>query len=95
MWHASVKTYAGAPALAREMAERALTGVGDLKAGEWRHDRPQAYHLRRRLSAEELQLAGGLSVRDIRGSPEERKRFALLFADAPRLRAIFGGADAG
>ena len=91
MWHASIKPFVGNLQLARELAHRALEGVGDATLGEW----PEAgnagvFHLRRRLSDMECQLAGGLVVRDIRGMPEERRRFALLFADAPHLRAVIG-----
>lgn len=91
MWHASAKPYAMDIRLAEEMALAALKGVGDPSLGEWR-ERGAAgvFHIRRRLTDAELQLAGGLQVRDIRGTPEERKRFALLYADTPALRTIFG-----
>lgn len=86
MWHASVKSKAGDMRLAEEMARAALDGVGYAALGEWR-EAGTAFHIRRRLTAEELKLAGNLTVRDIRGTREERKRFALLFADVPWLRA--------
>lgn len=72
--------------LAEQMALAALEGVGDAALGEWR-EKGMAFHIRRRLTADELKLAGNLTVRDIRGTTEEKKRFALLFADAPHLRA--------
>lgn len=74
-------------ALARPMAIAALEGVGDPALGEW-HEQATAYHIRRRLSDAERALAGGLAVHDIRGTQEERRRFALLFADVPYLKAV-------
>lgn len=88
MWHASIKTFAGDMALARTMAYAALEGRGDASLGEWTEP-GVAFHLRRRLSADEVRLAGNITVRDIRGTAEERKRFALLFHDAPHLRRLF------
>lgn len=84
-----MKPFSGDMALAREMALGALKGAGDAALGEW-HEQGSAYHIRRRLTADELRLAGNLTVRDIRGTPEERKRFALLFADVPYLRRALG-----
>ena len=72
--------------LAEQMALAALEGVGDASLGEWR-ERGSAFHIRRRLTDEERKLAGNLQVRDIRGTPEEQKRFAMLFADVPYLKA--------
>jgi len=73
-------------ALARAMATSALEGVGDPSLGEWHEEGRSAYHIRRRLTPEERALAGNLDVRDIRGSDEERERFATLFREAPQLR---------
>ena len=86
VWHASIRTFSGDRALARELAIAALADVGDPQAGEWREEGQTAHHLRRRLTQDELRLAGGLTVRDIRGTQEERRRFALLFADVPHLK---------
>ena len=87
MWHASVKPYAPDWRLAEELAMQALSNVG-----QWEHEWQErgnggVFHIRRRLSAAECKLAGGLTVRDIRGTLEERKRFAMLFSEAPHLRA--------
>ena len=90
MWHASAVTKSGDMRLAEEMALAALAGVGDAALGEWREGPRTAFHVRRRLTAEEAKLAGNLTVRDIRGTQEERKRFALLFAEAPYLRRALG-----
>lgn len=73
-------------ALARAMAEAALLGVGDPALGEWQERGETAYHVRRRLSEDEVRLARGLTVRDVRGTPEERRRMAELLAEAPQLR---------
>jgi len=88
VWHASIRTFSGDRALAREMAIATLAGVGDPQAGEWHQVGEMAHHLRRRLTQDELRLAGGITVRDIRGTQEERRRFALLFADVPHLKAV-------
>ncbi len=90
MWHASVKPYAPDIRLAEEMAEQALIRVG-MWEHEWREGgNGGVFHIRRRLTAAECKLAGNLTVRDIRGTPEERKRFSLLFAEAPHLRMALG-----
>lgn len=71
------------------MAEIALRGVGDPKLGEWREQgRRGIVHIRRRLTDAECDRAGGLSVRDIRGTQEERHRFTALLKDAPHLRGL-------
>lgn len=58
-----------------EIAYALLEGRGDPEAGEWIEDRPQAFHLRRRLSSTEAaQLPGGGELRDIRGTWEAKKR---------------------
>ena len=89
MWHASVATYALDKALARELAMRALSGVGDSSLGEWHQDRPIAYHIRRRLSGQECIAGGKLVMRDIRGTDEERKRLVVVYREAPQLKAVF------
>jgi hypothetical protein len=73
------------------LAERALNGVGDPALGEWREDgRHGIVHLRRRLTDAERRRAGGLGVRDIRGSGEERARLARLFREVPHLASAVG-----
>jgi hypothetical protein len=58
----------------REMALKALAGVGDSDLGEWEewNDRAGVFHLRRRLSVDEQAQIG--EAIDIRGTPEEAKR---------------------
>lgn len=72
------------------MAERALRGVGDAALGEWPETGANGVmHLRRRLTVEERVLAGRgrlLEVRDIRGTPEEQRRFRRLAREAPHTR---------
>ena len=84
VWHASVKTFGWNEPLARAMAVQALKGVGGAELGEWHDNRSTVgvYHIRRRLSDEEAQKFS-LVVRDIRGTDEERKRFANLLRDVP------------
>jgi hypothetical protein len=61
----------------REVALAALNGVGSKLLGEWHHARPMAYHIRRRLTAEEQTITG--PAIDIRGSAEARNRVNALF----------------
>lgn len=86
MWHASAS--AMTIPTAWSMAERALTGVGDTALGEWRERGEKAVHIRRRLSDDERQLLGGLTVRDVRGTDEERQRISAVLRDAPHLRGV-------
>jgi len=87
VWHASIRTYSGNMALAKEQAIKALAGVGDAALGEWHEVGSMAYHVRRRLSAAEC-AESGLVMRDIRGTGEERKRVRALLRDAPQLRGL-------
>jgi len=71
------------------MAERALEGAGDASLGEWRErGNGGVVHIRRRLSDQERADAGGLEVRDVRGTDEERARLRALLRDAPYLRRV-------
>lgn len=73
--------------MAELLAEDMLKGRGDAHAGEWREKPWTAFHIRRRLNADEIRLAGDIVMRDIRGTSEEKKRLAMLFHDAPYLKA--------
>lgn len=86
VWHASARAADWPTMIA--MTERALHGRGDHLAGEWREQGGTAYHLRRRLSAAECALAGGLTVRDLRRAHEGRRRLAMLFHEHPMLKVI-------
>lgn len=57
-------------------ARRQLAGVGDASRGEWDEWGPRVFHLRRRVSEAEEEITGPL--RDLRGTPEARERFARL-----------------
>lgn len=59
-----------------------LSGSGDATLGEWLETGFVAVHLRRRLSAAEV-LATGLTVRDVRGTPEAEARLAAVRAWLP------------
>lgn len=74
VWHSSV---AGAPKhVAAVLAARVLDGVGSRIAGEWHEWTGKAYHIRRRLTQEEMNVTG--PVVDIRGTPEAVMRLALV-----------------
>lgn len=57
-------------------AVRALAGLGDPDAGQWREWSGFAFHLRRRLSVAEAAEVG--EVLDIRGTPEAARRARAL-----------------
>lgn len=59
---------------ARALALRVLEGVGDASAGQWEEwtGETGAYHIKRRLTAEEEKLTG--PAVDIRGDAEEVAR---------------------
>ena len=64
------------------MALSALDGVGDPKLGQWIEQTFCASHVRRRLTHRE---AGGMTLRDIRGTLEERTRLLCLAEARPEL----------
>ena len=79
MWHASVSPIGGflPEATLAAACAHALRGVGDASRGEWVEiNRPNYYHLRRRLSEKE-ELVTGPAV-DVRGTPEQAERVERL-----------------
>ncbi len=54
----------------KEFAMILLRGVGDSALGEWEEKGDVAFHLRRRVSDKERELANGLEVVDVRRTPE-------------------------
>lgn len=86
MWHAST-AHASKHTLKRA-AENALLNVGDPSRGEWHEWSGKAYHIRRRLNAEEDLLVG--PVEDIRGTVEATMRLMpvrrMLPANWPEYR---------
>ena len=71
----------------RDAAVNALRGVGDPQLGEWIEVGDAAVHVRRRLSERERRAAGGLDVRDIRGTDEHHLRVTRLLPHLhPSLR---------
>lgn len=76
VWHASAAQLGlplGADDL-REKAFAALEGVGDDKLGQWQEWTGRAYHVRRRLTPEEITLGNIGEVVDVRGTWEGTKR---------------------
>jgi hypothetical protein len=90
VWHASV---AQAPdsrlsvAALRNVALTMLESVGDANAGEWHHWSGRAFHVRRRLSAAEIELTG--PAVDVRGTPEARARAEAARRARPELPERF------
>ena len=69
------------------IATRALAGVGDASLGEWiEAGGSGVVHVRRRLSGREARNRG-LTVRDIRGTAEEQRRLAIVWAEVGLRRS--------
>ena len=62
----------------RQVALKALEGVGDAALGQWEEKGGIAFHVRRRLSESEMKLAGNLSVCDVRRTQEYSVRRAAM-----------------
>jgi hypothetical protein len=77
VWHSSAAPLGVTPVQShlRECALAALEGVGDASLGEWEDWTGRAFHVRRRLTDAEC---AGLTVLDIRGTPEAHRRFAVV-----------------
>lgn len=71
----------------RAMAYEMLDGFGDAKA-EWTEDRPGAFHLRRRLNAEEDERVG--PAVDCRTTEEAQERYDKIkfLLPAPALHLV-------
>jgi hypothetical protein len=86
VWHASGR---GATKIdSRRIALDGLRGVGNALLGQWISDglRDGIVHVQRRLSVEEREEFGVPEPFDIRGTPEEERRIAAVYAEAPHLR---------
>lgn len=67
----------------------ALIGVGDPVLGQWEERGANGvYHVRRRLSEAEQKEFGILAVRDVRGTEEEARRLAAVYAAVPAIRGL-------
>lgn len=67
-----------------------MDGVGDAALGEWFQDGVavrSVVHLRRRLSVSEC-IEYGLSMRDLRGTPEGNRRIRGVLQRRPELRRL-------
>ena len=58
------------------MAYEMLDGFGDASLGEWTEDRPKAFHLRRRLNAQEEKRVG--PAVDCRTTEEGQQRYEAI-----------------
>jgi hypothetical protein len=58
------------------MAYEMLDGFGDGTLGEWTEDRPKAFHLRRRLNAQEEKRVG--PAVDCRTTKEGQERYEAI-----------------
>lgn len=65
------------PDALEQEALRQLAGVGDAGRGEWREWTGRAFHIRRCISVAE-QRRSGLTIVDIRRTPEAARRAAAL-----------------
>lgn len=85
VWHASAAParYAAAREYLRDRAYEALAGVGAIALGQWEEWTGRAFHVRRRLSTEEIRLGGIGEVIDVRGTWEGRKRIERVRQWAP------------
>jgi hypothetical protein len=61
------------PHLLRARALQALAGSGDPALGQWEEWTGRAFHIRRRLTPVEAKTTGPML--DIRGTPEQQRRF--------------------
>ena len=67
----------------REIALRALEGVGDEVAGQWEEYTGTAFHVRRRLTIEEQEPIG--PAVDVRGTAEAINRINAIRIVEPHL----------
>jgi hypothetical protein len=86
VWHAS-----GLGRNERESRRIALDGIGfagEVTLGQWISAgvRQGIIHVQRRLSVEERDEFGVPEPYDIRGTAEEHRRIAAVYAEAPHLR---------
>jgi hypothetical protein len=68
--------------LLRTRAFQVLDGVGDASRGQWEEGGLRAFHVRRRVSVDEEATVG--PAVDIRGTAEQRWRFAKVERYLPR-----------
>jgi hypothetical protein len=95
VWHASAASHWTATGRVlerdglRKRAMQALDGVGAKELGQWEEWTGRAFHVRRRLSAEEEKITG--PIKDIRGTKEALERVERVLAAAPFLKrdAVF------
>lgn len=85
VWHASAS--ATTQATAQWMALQALDGVGDKAAGEWHEARERAYHIRRRMTQDEMSM-GKIELRDVRGTHEAAQRVERIVRVVPQVKRL-------
>jgi hypothetical protein len=88
VWHASARGHTLSDS--RRICRDGLRGVGDASLGEWEFDGEKlgVVHVQRRLSVAEREEFGVPEPYDIRGTDEELRRIAEVYAEAPYLRAV-------
>lgn len=83
VWHASVSSPDLTKRLMRELAMSALRGVGD-EQHQWEEEGGIAFHVRRRLTSEEMTRTG--HIKDVRNTPEaEEIRQKMRRIASPKL----------
>jgi hypothetical protein len=85
VWHASGR--GRDERTSRQIALEGIGAAGDRSLGQWvEAGRSGIVHVQRRLSARERQEFGVPEPYDIRGTSEEDRRIAAVYAEAPYLR---------
>lgn len=90
VWHASGR--GKDKHASKQVALYGLLGVGDAKLGEWTQDgeHPGIVHVQRRLTAAERAQYNVPEPYDIRGTPEEQRRIAMVLQEAPYVARYLG-----
>jgi hypothetical protein len=88
VWHASA--YGKSLTASKRICADGLRGVGDASLGEWSFEHSSGvWHLIRRLTPREQEEHGVPDPYDIRGTDEERRRIAAVYAEGtPEFRAL-------
>ena len=83
MWHVSIAAFRGGIVPANylaQLAQQQLLGVGN-PLREWQQFTPRAFHLRRRLTREEMKITGKVS--DLRKTEAGYQRLEAIKNELP------------